>query len=430
MKRHHQRERGAVLLLVLLGSMTVTILAGAFVQMGIAEQRFSERSQGGVQAFYLSESAIDRGLTWLRGQLVPPQWVDRRVLFGGWQGLGQGSYMTTLDPDDNNPLSQIKRFTIEGWGVSGPRATPLALRQNRMIVQTESFAQYAYFTNSERSWPNGLQVYFITGDIIEGPTHTNGQFSMYGRPVFQGPVSSVNRTINLWGGNQVTQPVFAEPPKLGVPPKKFPTSYPTSIIESAQSGGTVLRGDTAVTLLANGTMRVTNARAGLRDRVMPLPGNGVLYVDGGNVALQGTLKGQLTIGSSGDVRVVDSVTYADNPKINPKSKDLLGIVAGQNVTVAKEAPANVKVEASIMALNRSFGVEGWWERPPRGTLTVNGGIIQANRGIVGSFNGNTGTKLSGYTKDYHYDPRLRTMSPPSFPTTGDYKTLVWQEQTS
>lgn len=427
MKRH---ERGAVLLLVLLGSMTISVLAGAFVQMGISEQRFSERSQGNVQAFYLSESAIDQGLTWLRGQLVAPQWTDRRVLFGGWQPLGQGTYLTTIDPDDGNPLSQIKRFTIEGWGATGPQAAPTSLRRNTMVVQTESFAQYAYFTNSERSWPNGVQVYFITGDVIEGPTHTNGQFSMYGRPAFQGPVSSVARTINLWGGSQVTQPVFREPPKLGVPPKKFPTSYPTSIVAAANNGGRVLRGDTAVTLLPNGTMRVTNAQAGYRDKVVALPANGVLYVDGGSVSLQGTLKGQLTIGSSGDVRVVNSVTYADNPKINPQSKDLLGIVAGQNVVVDRAAPANVKVEASIMAINRSFGVENWWERPPKGTLTVNGGIIQANRGIVGSFNGNTGTKLSGYTKDYHYDPRLGAMSPPSFPTTGDYKTLVWQERKS
>lgn len=416
------------MLLVLLGSMTVTILAGAFVQMGLSEQRFSERSQGGVQAFYLAESGLDQGLTWLRGQLVPPQGTARFVLPGGWRAVGQqGVYLTAIDPDDNNPTSQIKRYTIEAWGASGSQATPTALRQHRMIVQTESFAQYAYFTNSERSWPNGLQVYFITGDRLEGPTHTNGQFSMYGRPVFQGPVSSVDRSINYWGGNQVTQPVFSEPPKLGVPPKRYPTSFPTSVSDAARAGGTVLQGDTAVTLMPDGKMRVTNTRAGYQNRVMALPGNGVLYVEGGSVSLEGTLKGQLTLGASGDVRVTNSVTYADDPRSNPNSTDVLGIVAGQNVTVAREAPANVQIDGTIMAINRSFGVENWWERPPKGTLTVNGGIIQANRGVVGSFNGSNGTKLSGYTKDYHYDQRLRSMNPPFFPTTGDYRTLVWDE---
>lgn len=428
MKKH--REKGAILLLALLGLTTVSVLAAAFVEMGFYEQRYSERSQNGVQAFYLSESAIDQGLSWLRGQLVPPAWTDRRVLFGGqWQNLAQGAYLTTVDPDDNNPNSEIKRFTLEGWGVSGTVAAPLAVRQNTMVVQTESFASYAYFSNSETT-TTGQAVWFITGDKVEGPTHTNGQFSMFGKPIFEGPVSSVARDIVLWGGPQYSQPVFKEPPKLGVPPKKFPESYPPAIINKAREGGAVFQGDTSVTLLSDGTMRVTNSRQGLNDQVMPLPGNGVLYVDGGNLALKGTLKGQLTLGTSGDVKVVDSVTYATDPARDPGSKDMLGIVAGQNVVIPQEAPQDLRIDASIMALKSSFGVENWWAGAPKGTLTINGGLIQANRGPVGRFNPITGNKISGYTKDYHYDQRLKSMNPPSFPVTGDYKTLVWQEKKS
>lgn len=427
MTRNNRKDQGVVLLLLLLGLVTVTILAGAFVNLGIYEQRFSERSKGATQAFYLAESALDQGLTWLRLQLVPPQRIDSFVLSGGWRPLGTGSYMTSIDPDDANPTKQIKRFTIEGWGVDGPVATPLGVRMNRMVVQTESFAQYAYFTNSERSWPNGLQVYFITGDKIEGPTHTNGQFSMYGRPVFEGSVSSVASSINYWGGSQVTQPVFKEAPKLGVPAKIYPTEFPDSVVQAARDGGMVLRGDSSVTLLPNGTMQVTNAQQGMTNQVMPLPANGVLYVDGGALALKGTLKGQMTVGASADIRVVDSVTYADDPRVNSQSKDVLGIVAGGNVVIPREAPNDLRIDGSIMAVNRSFANEGWMDQPPKGTLSVYGGIIQANRGIMGSFNGNNGTKLSGYTKDYHYDPRLQSMNPPFFPTTGDYKVLVWQE---
>ena len=424
-----RHDRGAILILLLLALVTVTILAGAFVHLGIYEQRFSERSKGNVQAFYLAESAIDQGLNWLRGQLVPPQWTDRRVLFGGWQPLATGSYMTTIDPEDSNPTSPIKRFTLEGCGVDGPLTTPLSVRENRMVVQTESFAQYAYFTNSERSWPNGLQVFFISGDRVEGPTHTNGEFSMYGRPVFEGPVSSVAPRINYWAGSQVTQPVFKEAPRLGVPPKQYPTGFPSTLVDAAGNGGISVRGSASVTLLPNGTMRISNSFGDYNNQVVPIPSNGVLYVSG-DVELKGTMKGQLTIGSAGDVRITDSVKYADDPRLNPKSKDVLGIVSGKNVMVAKEAPQNLEIDASVMAIDRSFAVEDWWEKPPKGKLTVYGGLIQANRGIVGSFNGNTGTKLSGYTKDYHYDQRLNSMNPPFFPATGDYKTLVWQEPKS
>jgi hypothetical protein len=425
-----KQQRGAILLLTLLGLATVSVLAGAFVEMGFYEQRHSERSQDGTRAFYLSESALDQGLGWLRKQLqeqgVTPDWTDRRVLFGGeWQKLAQGVYLTTLDPDDNNPNSEIKRFTIDGWGVSGTVAAPLAARRNTMVVQTKSFASYAYFTNSETT-PTGQSVWFVTGDVMEGPTHTNGQFSMYGTPKFLGPVSSVNRIINKWGGDQFTKPYFKEPPKLGVPPKEFPTKSLTKIIEKAQEGGAVFQGDTSVTLLSDGTMRVTNAQQGLNDQVMPLPGKDVLYVDGGNLTLKGTLKGRLTLGASGDVKVVDSVTYANDPRRDPASKDMLGIVAGANVVIPQEAPHDLRIDASIIAIKTSFGVENWWEGAPKGTLTINGGLIQANRGPVGQFNAANGQKLSGYTKDYHYDQRLKSTAPPAFPLE-DYTVLVWQE---
>ncbi len=428
-----KKERGAILILVLLALVTVTILASAFVNVGIFQQRASEHTQSGVRAFYLAESGLDRGLIWLRGQMVPPDWTDRRVVrfaesdAKGWTPLGQGSFLVSIDPDDKNPVSQIKRYTIDGWGVSGPLNAPVAARRNQMIVQTEGFSRFAYFTNDERSWPSGLPVYFVTGDKIEGPTHTNGQFYMYGKPVFEGPVSSVAGWIYYYGGSQFTQPVFREPPQLGVPVKEFPKEYPKPIIQSAKSGGLALKGNTEVALLPDGTMRVTNSQAGLNNQTIPLPSNGVLYVEQGAVSLKGTLKGQLTIGASGDIRIVDSVTYSKDPRVNPDSKDLLGIVAGGNVIVAKEAPVHLEIDASVMALNRSFGVEEWWQSPAKGRLTVYGGIIQANRGIVGQFNPNTGEKLSGYTKDYHYDARLRQMSPPFFPTMQDYRALVWRE---
>ncbi len=430
-----KKEQGAMLVLALLGLTTITILAGAFYEGTLHDQKFSERSQGNLQAFYLAESGVDRGLNWLRNELVAPQWTDRRMIrldpqtkADGWNSLGtSGWYMTAIDPDDSNRLSQIKRYTIEGWGaVGGALAAPASVRQTRLMVQTESFAQYAYFTNSEQS-PSGAQVWFITGDRIEGPTHTNGQFHMYGKPVFQGPVSSVARNIVYWGGESgFTQPVFQEPPKLGVPAKKFPKAFPAGLVDAAGSGGTVLDGNTAVTLLPSGAMQVTNAKKGWVNQEVPLPANGVLYVNGGNLALQGQLKGQMTIGASGDIRVVDSVTYSDDPRLNPKSKDILGIVAGGNMVIPKEAPTNLRIDATVMAIKTSFGVENWWEGPPRGTLGLYGGLIQANRGPVGRFDPSSGRKLSGYTKDYHYDNRLKMMSPPFFPTTGDYRILAWK----
>lgn len=425
-KGANQSNRGSTLLLVLSSLLTVSVLAGAFVNVGLYEHRFSTRNQAGTEAFYLSESAIDRALQWLRTQGTPPAGTQPLVLFGGWQALGEGSYLVTLDPADNNTGSFLKRYSIEGWGVSGPQATPSAVRRTTLVVQTESFARYAYFTDDERS-PTGSTVWFVTADHIEGPTHTNGQFSMYGSPTFDGPVSSVAGSIRFFnppppGGNN---PIFNGGLELGVKAKPIPTTFPTSLADAASQGGSVFIGNTTVTLLPSGTMKVTNAAQNMNDQEIPLPPNGVLYVHNGTVTLEGTLKGQLTIGTNQNVKVVNSVTYSDNPEINPSSTDLLGIVAGGNVVIASSAPANVTVDASIMALNTSFTVENYWTGL-KGTLTVYGGIIQDKRGPVGTFSSRTGKKVSGYTKNYHYDERLLNMIPPFFPVTGDYVSLVWQ----
>ena len=96
--------------------------------------------------------------------------------------------------------------------------------------------------------------------------------------------------------------------------------------------------------------------------------------------------------------------------------------------VISNAPSyNLEVDASIMALNTSFMLENWWVGPAKGTWTVYGGIIQDQRGPVGTFSGIGGQKLSGYSKNYAYDSRMLGNPPPFFPTTGDYVTLVWQE---
>ena len=420
-----KNQRGVVLLFVLASLLTIGIAATAFFEMGLHEQRFSTRGQSVTQAFLFAESAVDQGLQWLRNQAQPPAGSTPLVLSGGYQPLGTGFYLTTVTPAPSNVSSYLKRYSLQGIGVDGSLTAPTALRQTTLVVQVESFARYAYFTDQDIS-PSGQTVWFITGDHIEGPTHTNGQLNVYGNPIFDGAVSSVAANWNPY--NSSAQPTFKQGFEGGVPSKPFPTSFPTALNNAGGSGGTVFQGDTSVTLVSDGTMKVTNAAAGYVNKTVPLPGNGVLLVQGGSLNLQGTLKGQLTAATTtGDVNIVGSVRYSDDPRVNPASTDVLGIVAGGNVVVPTTAPTNVEVDASIMALSTSFTVQNYWVGPAKGTLTLYGGMSQQRRGPVGTFSSSSGQRLSGYTKDYHYDQRLLSAIPPYFPVTGDYVSLVWQE---
>jgi len=60
---------------------------------------------------------------------------------------------------------------------------------------------------------------------------------------------------------------------------------------------------------------------------------------------------------------------------------------------------------------------------------VYGGLVQKNRGPVGTFFSATGTKASGYDKDYHYDIRMATSPPLYVPTTTitTFNRISWQE---
>jgi hypothetical protein len=201
---------------------------------------------------------------------------------------------------------------------------------------------------------------------------------------------------------------------------------------STIAGGLRLQGNTTIVLNADGTMNVTNSQKGWTNQNMALPANGALFVDndGSNKAsltISGQLNGRLTVGAAKDVIIPANLTYANDPRTNPASTDTLGLIAERNVVIDDSGPTDLEINASIMALETSFVLENYASVAAKGTLTVYGGIIQDQRGPVGTFNGATGQKVSGYSKNYAYDERLLTSPPPYYPTTGDYITLAWQE---
>lgn len=191
------------------------------------------------------------------------------------------------------------------------------------------------------------------------------------------------------------------------------------------------------------------------------PGNGVGFpVTGetgasysctaGDVFVQGTLKGALTIGASNYVYVTGDVKYSD------VSTDLLGLV-GENAVIVHN-PVKTVTTTTYVQQRETYSCESWWGRPstcerwvtvpqttasqalidrsasdrviqaailsvlhtftvqnynldsghPKGTLRVFGSISQKYRGPVAT------TGSTGYTKAYSYDSRLQYTAPPKF----------------
>lgn len=174
----------------------------------------------------------------------------------------------------------------------------------------------------------------------------------------------------------------------------------------------------------------------------------------GNLYVEGTLKGRVTVSSAQSIIVTGDLVLAGGAN----GPDMLGLVATNSVevfhprvgtvTAAKVTPSctsgctwkwgtvtgeanvagwptryqdpttgtyvptsGIQVAGSIQTLLHSFLVQKYSVGGDAGKLYVYGSIAQRWRGIVGQ----TSASFNGYTKEYVYDTRLRYSSPPYFP---------------
>lgn len=146
----------------------------------------------------------------------------------------------------------------------------------------------------------------------------------------------------------------------------------------------------------------------------------------GDVFVQGTFKGAMTIGAENYIYVTGDLTYSDS------AKDILGLVGNNAVWVWNPMKSTSNgysttisplltdsgrtIQAAIISVLHTFQAQNYDQGSLRGTLTVKGSIAQAFRGPVGT------TGSTGYVKAYTYDSRLAYLAPPKFlsPVSSSY----------
>ncbi|MEW6009168.1 MAG: hypothetical protein AB1629_06010 [Candidatus Omnitrophota bacterium] len=465
-------NKGFIMILTYLLIVVLFLLGVAFFSRSASEKKISSVDKDNVLAFDAAEAGLNRSIIYLRANTPSPSLDAPFDPFSGAQTLcaepsltnctntttAKATYLITIDPsDDNDQHPTSSKFTITSKGTSGQLS-----RTVTTVVQTDNFARFAYFSDTEHygvGWWR-TPVWFITSDSIWGPSHTNGHYHISGSPSFYDVAASGDDFVTYYhGGPPIDAPsvggfvaIMDDNGNIidGFTKGATPIPMPNQAIElhnAAVQGGQVYNGDTTVVLNSNGTMNVTNTQANCNPcNNVALPTNHALYVSGGNLTVSGTLNGSLTVGSNRNIIIPDNVRYNTLPSGSTfcpegntiandgtgrqclaNATDMLGVIAEKEVVVSSSAPSNLEIDASIMAMDRSFSVQNWNTVAPKGTLKVFGGIIQDQRGPVGTFNSSTNTVQTGYSKSYIYDSRFTTAPPLYFPQTGDYLNLVWQE---
>jgi len=203
----------------------------------------------------------------------------------------------------------------------------------------------------------------------------------------------------------------------------------------------------------------------------------VIWVEGGQVQVKGTVRGRYTIATSGpepyrmyydnstinylscNIWIMDDLVYEDsNPTtgaVAEGSQNRMGLLSGANIIVANTMPngamngvfaSHVKINAAMIAMDESFVIQ-YWQNSTAGYNFRDGSMIKGdNRGVRGSSTGNSDIRGNviiygsvvqdkrgylkrntvgpynifpgiGYDKDYHYDRNLRDFPPPEWPET-------------
>jgi hypothetical protein len=308
---------------------------------------------------------------------------------------------------------------------------------------------------------NCLEMRFQSADSLDGPSHTNDDISVCGAPVFgrSSGTDPIEISGSGWhpdpGCNGAASPVIRGEWKPNSPLLSPPPS--NTSLKAETPAAYLFQGMTTI-VLNGATMTVTNAARGLVNASMPLPPDGLIYVDTAtsgcavpayqplnpygdpagcaNVYVQGTYAKDLTIAAAKDVIVTDNLQ---------KSGDrMLGLIANNFVrayhTVKNRsatdptdcqndvAVQNLQIEAAILALQHSFIADNYYCGTPLGTLRIDGALSQRYRGQVGRSDANTAQ--TGYAKKYVYDDRLKLREPPHFldPAQATWRIQRYTEQ--
>jgi Tfp pilus assembly protein PilX len=375
-----------------------------------------------------------------------------------------GNTACTTDPIasliDRSTGTLRMKFTGSAGGPSVSRGIVASFRKDSPL----DFVWYTVYEalDSSISGYSGCGVFYragrnsqcninwVSGDVINGPMYTQDQYLILGSPTFGRNSSDKIESAapgtspsNICSGNSCGSATINGTPVPNAPTISEPTDN-SALLTDATNHGATFSGTTTISVdSSTNVATVTNCPSTCTTSSVDITTKPIIYVTNassctpaqyspfgvtypttpatgcaGDVYISGSYSSSLTVAAANNIIINGNLTTSEDSSGSPTGTATLGLVANQfvrvmhgcsnNNNVSGQSFSNLKLDASILALQHSFIVDNFDCGQALGTLTINGVIAQNFRGAVGT----SGNGSTGYLKNYTYDSRLQVTLPP------------------
>jgi Tfp pilus assembly protein PilX len=442
-----KQEQGiAMVLVVLIGAM-VTLLSIILIDTVQSESNRSvqqvssgtsfQAAEAGVED-YVSKMVDDRGyyLHYIHpGESTRREPGGTNVASGGvqtaWTYANSWSYPNGKDAWRALPNGYEYNLRVYPPGASSQYVRIVAagrksgsatdVRVIEMYVRPSSLADYYRVVNGPVSWGVGATTdgkIYANGTIDHDGTATG---NIYSEAQITGSVSMQNGAQRY---DVDSNPDIRSQIKTPINFTSFLASF-TDIKSASQLPGGIYRNDTSwdawrFTFNAGGTVGVQGCdRTGGNDvadvlptcgatQTLPVPANGAIYSEQ-DAIVQGSVKGRVTIASNDDIVVSNNISFVTT------GQDVLGLVAKNNLYVAKYVPDPFTWKAAVIAQTGTWQARPWT------------GALKSVMNFTGMAATDDGGSFAGMftTRNYGYDDALLYLPPPWFPIVEDAYTVLF-----
>jgi hypothetical protein len=296
-----------------------------------------------------------------------------------------------------------------------------------VLLNPSSFSKFAMYCGNVSA-----AAKLRDGDTINGAIHFNNKLMTQGNPVFMqkatmGSLQTTSGTPTFLGGYQTG---------VNIP---FPdyTSNVATIKTNASSGGKYQEGgELWLNFLPGGTVQFktsSGASWSAAVNVTTFAPNHYICVNNGALHIQGTLQGQLAIGSTvntgttptstvGATYIENNLRYNTDPLVTPSSTDMLGIVSAGDLTF-QVIP--IRVDGCLFTNQNATMNSTYKNQNPMKQIKVIGTFMSRNMNST-DFGTGSSKGANFYMK---YDTRVDSNPPLSFPfpATSSFEILSWLE---